>query len=331
MDWFGYINSFVQFWMYYLFTAALLPKKYGRAVTLTFATLLALLDSAAAFLTLLSVYRMLLALLPVASMVFFLFDASTLRKALCFFAAAVLPVFTDAVFSVLILGTDVVLKYSSMDIVPRLMITIPFDVFLIVVLTVTALIMKRGFNKRDTSYAEDSRFSLTMLMSLIPFLMILIWYKYVLVNSIDPKPVSAILPLCVCILAEAALFLLQSKDASLKSAATELQRLRELTEAQQKYYSALSDSYGETRRMRHDIQNHLLTIQALLAENKTAEAEQYADDISAAYKQSQDVRLCEHSILDSYLYFRVKALREKGVEPGLNLCVPADIGIDSTD
>ena len=50
-------------------------------------------------------------------------------------------------------------------------------------------------------------------------------------------------------------------------------------DAEKEHYAALTEQYEAMRRMRHDIANHLYTIQALLDNGDTKHAAEYAKEI----------------------------------------------------
>lgn len=324
------LPAIAEFWIYAAFTLILLPRKYNRPLSYGLIVVMSILNGFAFLLPQLSWYRTLAGFTLVAALVLLLFDGKFSKKLIVLVAINVTLILNEFFFAFIFLGTDVVTNYNNLPDAQRITIAIADRLSLALLFILEARIFKRRFAKED-NVEYDSGFQSMLLVCTIPIIMIILWYRYVVVAVPDARPVGVLLPLFACIFAEIALVLLQISSTKQKNAANELQRLKELTEAQKKYYSALSDSYNQTRKMRHDIQNHMFTVQALLADNKASEAAKYADDITETYKHSLNVRFCEHSILDSYLYYRAKILRENSIKAEFNISVSDGVGIDSTD
>jgi len=68
------------------------------------------------------------------------------------------------------------------------------------------------------------------------------------------------------------LFRLAEKNAKIQ---TKNEILEDEISYQTKYYEQLSSSYDQIRKMRHDIDNHLYSIQAMISLGKTDEASAY--------------------------------------------------------
>ena len=76
---------------------------------------------------------------------------------------------------------------------------------------------------------------------------------------------------------------LRTNSTRLKAAAdlrAEKRALEQTISDQGAYYAAVAAHYEQVRRLRHDLDNHLYTIRILLDDGKTAEAAQYAAELS---------------------------------------------------
>jgi hypothetical protein len=103
----------------------------------------------------------------------------------------------------------------------------------------------------------------------------LIWEKMPDVIAATPAVQATVAVLAVLgIAAVAAVLLLNRREKLL--AAEQLRHIREDIERQYAYYAACKKEREEAAMWRHDYNNHLRTLQALLAAGKTEQALQYA-------------------------------------------------------
>ena len=122
--------------------------------------------------------------------------------------------------------------------------------------------------------------------------------------------------------------------ATSRSAALQAQNelLQKQVFAQQEHYSALTEHYEDIRRMRHDIDNHLYTIKALLADGNTEEAVRYADEVYKADLFAPKSLLgCENTVVASFLLHRQKELYGRKVSLDLDVSVPGSLCISNLD
>lgn len=102
--------------------------------------------------------------------------------------------------------------------------------------------------------------------------------------------------------------------------------------AEQEHYASLAANYEDIRQMRHDIDNHLYTIRALLSDGNVEEASRYADEIYrselfAVYQISG----CENTVVSSFLLHRQKEFSARSVTLDMEISLPAQLKISNLD
>ena len=74
--------------------------------------------------------------------------------------------------------------------------------------------------------------------------------------------------------------------------------------------------------MRHDIANHMYTINLLLKDGRTEEAAAYAKELNEKTEFQPMLGQCRNPITDAFLYSRSKELEAQGVDVNMNVNVP---------
>ncbi len=102
--------------------------------------------------------------------------------------------------------------------------------------------------------------------------------------------------------------------------------------AEQEHYASLAENYEDIRRMRHDIDNHLYTIRALLTDGNVEEASRYADEIyrSELFAVHQ-FSGCENTVVASFLLHKQKEFSDRSVTLDAEVSLPAHLKISNLD
>lgn len=119
-----------------------------------------------------------------------------------------------------------------------------------------------------------------------------------------------------------------TQRAELKAANAQLAKQ---INAEKEHYAALTEQYETIRRMRHDIANHLYTIQALLDNGETEQAAEYAKELLPRHTFHSSLGSCENPVVDAFLYSRIDKARESGIKIQTDVRLPAEIGIPDAD
>ena len=102
-------------------------------------------------------------------------------------------------------------------------------------------------------------------------------------------------------------------------------------DAEKEHYAALTEQYEAMRRMRHDIANHLYTIQALLDNGDTKHAAEYAKEILPRPTFHSSLGSCENPVVDAFLYSRMSKLKAAGISAEADVRLPAETSISNAD
>lgn len=106
--------------------------------------------------------------------------------------------------------------------------------------------------------------------------------------------------------------------------------LTRLNELQYEHYTALNDYQQQLRVMRHDIVNHLHTIQIMTDNGDTAECRDYADELIGQYK-SIYTALCENKPVDALLHSKMSEAQSKNITLTANVSISEDTRIKPVD
>ena len=184
--------------------------------------------------------------------------------------------------------------------------------------------------------ARTSRFSTRewLLFSMFPFsqvLMLSLWQtSYLNLNAADMATLQFIAS-AVCCASDVALYFAVRGLSQRAELAAQNRLLGEQIDAQMQHYAALSGQYEQMRVMRHDIANHVHTIQILLNEGDTRAAEQYAAETLAQNTFRSSLGACENPIVDAFLFTRVGELTQQDIRVETDVRLPSVLGVASTD
>ncbi|MBR0355469.1 MAG: hypothetical protein IJK35_08860 [Oscillospiraceae bacterium] len=138
----------------------------------------------------------------------------------------------------------------------------------------------RALQRRRADHAASG---LSLMFLLFPFSQLLLLAGYFVPMSsggVLVRPIYIFLAVLLCAAADVGLAFAMytvSRAADLRS---KKRALEQTISDQGAYYAAVAAHYEQVRRLRHDLDNHLYTIRILLDDGKTAEAAQYAAELS---------------------------------------------------
>ena len=205
-----------------------------------------------------------------------------------------------------------------------------YSVYLFVnfaILGTAAVIMKRSDNKRKYPLSYS-------LVVIIPFaieiFLIYSWFKTLLGN--DPSQTGFLLVVIfICLLGNSAVFSAVRMTQKRNELKAENSSLEKMVKAQEDYYSALTEQYESIRKMRHDIANHMYTINILLKDGKADEAAEYAKELSAEHSYTSSFGDCQNHVLDAFLHHRIDEFASNGIEVDAKIILPQDLDISNCD
>lgn len=137
--------------------------------------------------------------------------------------------------------------------------------------------------------------------------------------------------LITCVAADAALFTAVRGMAQRVELQAENDLLAQQIDRQKEHYAAITAQYENIRRIRHDIANHLYTMDLLLKEGRYAQAQDYFAEVSQVSRYKSDLGSCENPVEDAFLYARAEDLKAQGFDVEFRVAVPAECGIRNAD
>ena len=126
----------------------------------------------------------------------------------------------------------------------------------------------------------------------------------------------------ICMVSDAVLYMSMVSIARRSRLAAENELLKKQIDAQKAHYAALTDQYEDIRRMRHDIANHMYTINLLLKNGRTEEAAAYAKELNEKTEFQPTLGQYRNPVTDAFLYSRSKELEAQGVDVEMKVNVP---------
>ena len=197
-----------------------------------------------------------------------------------------------------------------------------------VVLSVMVVVLR--YLRREYGETENTKqwlffpiFPISQMAALLNFASIYVYREFQLWGLI-----ATIIVFVLADIALVAFIRMTAKNAKLQ-VRTEL--LEEQVEFQKDYYKQLADSYERVRKMRHDIDNHLYTIQALLDTGEIEEAAKYEKRLMGLTDLSEEFEHCENKVIASYLEKKREDLQAEHIPFETNIVMPQDCGIENPD
>ncbi|MDO4276317.1 MAG: hypothetical protein Q4D16_21830 [Eubacteriales bacterium] len=97
------------------------------------------------------------------------------------------------------------------------------------------------------------------------------------------------------------------------------------------HYMVLQEQIGLTRRLRHDLANHIQTMESLEQTGHTEARRRYEEQLKELYTILKADGFCGNYVLDAMVVRRIKQCTQRGVEFRTSLRTVDGAGIDQTD
>ena len=169
-----------------------------------------------------------------------------------------------------------------------------------------------------------------LLYTAFPISQYMLLYGWILVCRADftlPRVLFMLAGMAACLAADAALFLTVRGMAQRGELKARNDLLAEQIDRQKEHYAAITAQYQNIRHIRHDIANHLYTMQVLLENGEYGEAATYTAKVSEACRYKQNLGNCENPVVDAFLYARTEELKRQGYDVRVQIAIPAETGI----
>ncbi len=142
---------------------------------------------------------------------------------------------------------------------------------------------------------------------------------------------SIILMIFVFFLADLALIYMIRISASRAELKIRSEMLEEQVRSQGNYYDQLASTYAGMRRMRHDIDNHLYTIRALIDNGRTEDAVSYADKVIEEDHAQVHLSDCRNTVVSSYLEKKLEDMNALGIRLETDVHLPTHLSVSNPD
>lgn len=137
--------------------------------------------------------------------------------------------------------------------------------------------------------------------------------------------------LFVFLISDVSVFALMRRVANRWVLIAENESIRRQMSAQSNYYELFLAQSDAIRRMRHDIANHLFTINAMLSNGEADEAKEYSRELQSDGLCKPSLGLCQNSTADVFLSARFAQLEAEGIRVDASIALPAELGISAVD
>ncbi len=99
----------------------------------------------------------------------------------------------------------------------------------------------------------------------------------------------------------------------------------------QNEYNVVFDEYQqELRKVKHDISNHLYTIELMLENKMESEGKNYAKEVKNKFKLKQ-ISYCENRVVDAVLYNKVSLAEESDIKVDVNVALEKELPFEQVD
>ena len=109
------------------------------------------------------------------------------------------------------------------------------------------------------------------------------------------------------------------------------QLLEQQMALQRDHYRNLNDSINETRRLRHDMRQHLVMILELLGKNDAVGAQEYLKKLCDFYDDSALPSVCRNQSADALICYYLKLAKQKNIKFTTKLHIPEESGVQDMD
>ncbi len=271
------IFSTIQYSLWFLTAGIIFKERYPRWITVLVVAFSLLCEFRASMTPLLSSVRILLGLPLVILTMLLLFQGKWYLK--LFIAASIMITLLMSEFLIIpLIPKDV----PSAEVPLSVQLTL-YLIYLVIqsVLLAMLLIAVRILKHRHSGIAFSRQIMLFILFPVSQYFVLTGWFLNRIPYLNLDKPLNQF-ALLVLLLADIGLIV--SIQETSHSTALKIQNdyLQAQISAEQEHYTHLVENYESIRQMRHDIDNHLYTIKALLSEGNTEEATRYAKEIYLA-------------------------------------------------
>lgn len=270
------ISNYIQFNFWGIAMNILLTRRYSRLKTfLLFQLIILGMIFFPYILPYLSIWRAMIGLITWAAPLVLYSDK--IRKKLVVFAlCTVTTMFVELWVAVLLPPEVVAAGVSAQTTELQCGIYAVYDASTALLLAVGTLFLKR-FDLKNEQYLTLRHWLGFSLFPISQYVLLCGWFSELALEDFSlSKLIFMVIAELICMVSDAVLYMSMVSIARRSRLAAENELLKKQIDAQKAHYAALTDQYEDIRRMRHDIANHMYTINLLLKDGRTEEAAAYA-------------------------------------------------------
>lgn len=316
------VSNFIQFNFWGIAMNFLLTRRYGKLKTfLLMQLIIVIIIMAPRFLPYLSIWRALFGLVTWALPLVLYADRR--RKKLIVFAMCCLSTMLVEMWVSLLLPADIIAAgISAQPTEYQCGVYALYDASTATLLALGTLFLKRF----DAKYENNLSLRDWLGFGLFPlsqYALLCGWFSELALEDFSySKLVFMLIAEIICIGSDVLLYFSMTSIANRSRLAAENMLLKKQVDAQKAHYAALTEQFEDIRRMRHDISNHIYTINLLLKEGRTDEAAAYAAELDKDATYYPKIGQCRNPVTDAFLYSRSKELEGQGVDVDMQINVP---------
>ncbi len=110
-----------------------------------------------------------------------------------------------------------------------------------------------------------------------------------------------------------------------------LERAERLASMRELYYQDVQREHTQIRRLRHDMRNHLTTVEGLLNEGNTERAIKYLEGLTGHPAFGGNQRICENEAANVVFAAKKEHMERMGLRADIQACLPAAIPVSDMD
>ena len=116
-----------------------------------------------------------------------------------------------------------------------------------------------------------------------------------------------------------------------KSLITQKQLTEVQLKEQIKHYNDITAAQAQTRKLKHDLSNHIISIKSYVEDGKKEECLQYLDSLTDYADINSDIIDTGNSVIDAILTAKRNLARERNIDFSADIQIPENLKINSSD
>ena len=168
-----------------------------------------------------------------------------------------------------------------------------------------------------------------MLVPVVSIAIILIVDKIIVIS--DGEGEKLIIPLVLMLLYVNFIMFDFIESYSNKIKAMEIQTELAVVKAQIKHYNDITVAQAQTRKLKHDLSNHIISIKSYVEDGKKDECLKYLDSLTDYANINSDIIDTGNSVIDAIFTAKRNLARERSIDFSADIQIPENLKINSSD